>query len=132
MAQAPLEHGFSFDLLSLFQDLRIAPEVDIGGRQVSEALVVALVVVVVDEGGDLAFQVSRQEVMLEQDAVLHRLVPALNFALGLWVVGCATNMLHAFFFDVIRQVSRDVRRAVVAEQSGLCDNGCAVAAWRVP
>jgi len=56
VAQAPLEHGFSFDLLSLFQDLLIAAEVDIGGRQVSEALVVALIVVMVDEGGDLPFQ----------------------------------------------------------------------------
>ena len=48
MAQAPLEHGFSFDLLSLFQDLFIAPEVDVGGRHVSKALVVAAVVIVSD------------------------------------------------------------------------------------
>ena len=54
----PLEHGFAFDLLSLFQDLLIAPEVDIGGRQVADALVLALVVVMVDEGGDLPFQVK--------------------------------------------------------------------------
>lgn len=63
MAQAPLEHGFAFDLLSLFQDLLIAPEVDIGGRQVAEALVVALVIVVVDEGFDLGFEVTWQEVV---------------------------------------------------------------------
>ena len=128
MAQAPLEHGFSFDLLSLFQDLLIAPEVDIGGRQVSEALVLALVVVMVDEGGDLPFQVSRQEVMFEQDAVLHGLVPALDLALGLGMIGRAADMFHALFLDVIRQVSGDVRRAVVAEQSGLGDHGCAIAA----
>ena len=128
MAQAPLEHGFSFDLLSLFQYPLIAPEVDIGGRQVSEALVVALVVVMVDECGDLPFQVARQEVMFEQDAVLHGLVPALDLALGLGMVGRAADMLHALFLDVIGQVSRDVRRAVVAEQSGLGDHGCAVAA----
>ena len=70
MAQSPLEHGFSFNLLSLFQDLLIAPEVDICGRQIAEALVLALVVVIVDEGGDLALQVTWQDVMLEQDAVL--------------------------------------------------------------
>jgi hypothetical protein len=35
VAQAPLEHGFSFDLLSLFQDFLIAPEVDVSGRQVA-------------------------------------------------------------------------------------------------
>ena len=128
VAQAPGEHGFLFDLLSLFQDLLIAPEVDIGGRQVSEALVVALVVVVVGEGGDLPLQVARQEVMFEQDAVLHGLMPALDLALGLGMMGRAADMLHALFLDVIRQVFRDVRRAVIAEQSGLGDHGCAVAA----
>ena len=109
MAQAPLEHGFSFDLLSLFQDLLIAPEVDIGGRQVSEALVVALVVVMVDEGGDLPFQVARQEVMFEQDAVLHGLVPALDLALGLGMIGRAADMLHALFLDVIPEGARVIQ-----------------------
>lgn len=65
VAQAPLEHGFSFDLLSLFQDLLIAPEVDVGGRHVSKALVVAAVVVVVDKAADLALEIAGQEVMLE-------------------------------------------------------------------
>jgi hypothetical protein len=63
VAQAPLEHGFSFDLLSLLQDLLIAPEVDIGGRHVSKALVVAAVVVLVDKGADLPFQVAGREVV---------------------------------------------------------------------
>ena len=75
------------DLLSLFQDLLAAPEVDVGGCQVAEALVVAAVVVVVDEGADLALEIAGQEVMLEQDAVLHGLVPAFDLALGLGVVG---------------------------------------------
>jgi hypothetical protein len=57
--------------------------------------------------------------VLQQDAVLHGLVPSLDLALGLWVVGCATNMLHALFFDIIRQIACDVRRAVIAEQSWL-------------
>lgn len=50
MAQAPLENGSSFDRLSLSQDLLIAPKVDIGGNQVAEALMVALVAVAVGEG----------------------------------------------------------------------------------
>jgi hypothetical protein len=49
VAQAPLDHGHPFDLLSLFQDLLSASKVDIGWRQIPKALVVALVVVVVDE-----------------------------------------------------------------------------------
>ena len=65
MAQAPLEHGFAFDLLSLFQDLLIAPEVDVGGRHVSKALMVAAIVVVVDKVADLALEIAGQEVMLE-------------------------------------------------------------------
>jgi len=56
VAQAPREHGFSFDLLSLFQDLLTPPEVHVGGRQVSKALVVALVVVIFDKGANLAFE----------------------------------------------------------------------------
>src|SRR6056297_1552349 len=127
MAQAPGEHGSSLDLLSLFQDLLCAPEVDVGGRQVSKALVVALVVVIFDKGADLALEISGQEVMLEQNTVLHGLVPALYLALGLWVVGGAANMIHALFVEVIRQVPRDVRRAVVAEKSWLGDNSRAVA-----
>jgi hypothetical protein len=32
--------------------------------------------------------------IFQQDAALQRLVPTLDLALGLWVVGCATNMLN--------------------------------------
>lgn len=128
MAQARLEHGFAFDPLSLFRDLLIAPEVDIGGRKFSEALVVAFVVVIVDEGDNLPFQVPGQEVMLEQDAVLHGLMSSFDLALGLWVVRGATHMLHALFFDAIRQVASNIRHTVVAEQSGLGDHSCGVAA----
>ena len=44
---------------------------------------VAAVIVVADEVADLGFKVSRHIVVLEQDAVLERLVPALDLALGL-------------------------------------------------
>ena len=42
---------------------------------------VAAVVVVFDEGGDLGFEIAGQEVIFQQDAVLEGLVPALDFAL---------------------------------------------------
>jgi hypothetical protein len=51
-----------------------APEVDVGGRQVSKVLVVALLVVIFDQGTDLELEISGQEVMLEQDKFLHGLV----------------------------------------------------------
>jgi len=44
------------DLLSQLQDLRSATVVDVGRRQVCQALVIAVVVVVVHEGADLPFQ----------------------------------------------------------------------------
>jgi hypothetical protein len=49
VTQAPREHGFSFDLLSLIQDLFAPVEVDIGRRQIAQALVVTADVVVFDE-----------------------------------------------------------------------------------
>ena len=52
---------------------------------------IALMVVVTDERIDLRFKVSGQEVVFQQDAVLQRLMPALNFTLGLRVIRCAGN-----------------------------------------
>ena len=45
---------------------------------------VTLVVVVIDEGFDLCFEIARQEVVFQQDAVLQGLVPSFNLA---WVWG---------------------------------------------
>ncbi len=49
-------------------------------------------VVALDEGGYLPFEIIRQEVVLEQDAVLQRLMPALDFALGL-IFGTAQSFV---------------------------------------
>ena len=43
------------------------------------------VIVVLDEARDLGFEITGQVVILEQNAVLERLVPALDLALGLWM-----------------------------------------------
>lgn len=59
----------------------VTPEIDVGGSEVVAALVIAPMVVVIDEGCDLGFEITRQEVVFEQDAVLQRLVPALDLAL---------------------------------------------------
>ena len=67
------------------------PEVDIGGREVIQALVVAPVVVVLDEGAELGFEVTGQIIVLEQDPVLEGLVPALDLALGLGMVSVPTT-----------------------------------------
>jgi hypothetical protein len=82
--RAALPDGLFLDLLSRFQDLRTAAMVDVGGRKVAEALVAAAVVVVLDEGADLPFEVSRQEVVFQQDAVLQGQMPAFDLARPPW------------------------------------------------
>ena len=52
MQQAAVLGGLSFDLLSSFQDGFRCAEVDVDGRQVAQALVVAVMVVVIDEVAD--------------------------------------------------------------------------------
>ena len=60
MLQALVLDGLSFDPFPFQQDGLAAPEVDIGGREVIQALVVAPVVVVLDEGADLGFEITGQ------------------------------------------------------------------------
>ncbi len=95
MLQPAFSDCLCFDLLSHFQDICAAAVVDIGGGQVVQAFVVAMVVVVIDEGADLAFQVAGQEVVFQENPVLHRLVPAFDLALGLRMVRRTANMVHA-------------------------------------
>ena len=47
-------------------------EVDVSWGKIVEALVIAGMVVMLDEGRDLAFEIAGQVIMLEQDAVLER------------------------------------------------------------
>ena len=53
------------------------------------------VIVVLDEARDLGFEIIRQVIVLEQNAVLERLVPALDLALGLRMAWGAANMRDA-------------------------------------
>ena len=58
MVQAPLLEGPSFDPFSFQQDGLTPAEIDIGRRHVSQALVIALVVIVFDEGLDLNLEIT--------------------------------------------------------------------------
>ena len=73
--QSSLFDGLFLDALPSFDDGLVPSEVDVGGREVAKALVVAPVIVVLHEGADLRFQVSRQVVVFEQEAVLQGLMP---------------------------------------------------------
>ena len=81
---------------------------------------ITLVVVVLDEGFDLAFQIAGQEVVLEQHAVLERLVPAFDLALCLRLEGRTAHMIHAVLAEVFGQFLSDVTRSelVPRQRSG--------------
>jgi hypothetical protein len=64
-----------FDPFSFDQNGLAAAEVDVGGRQVADALVIAQVIIVGDEGLDLGFEIAREVIVFEQDTVLERLMP---------------------------------------------------------
>src|SRR3546814_6633931 len=80
---------------------------------------VALVVVVIDEGLYLGFEVAGQEVIFQQDAVFQSLVPAFDLALGLRMHRSTAHMAHFIGLDILGQLAGDVAGAVIAEQPGL-------------
>ncbi len=58
MVQAAVLDGQLFDLLSPFNDGGVTPGVGVSGCDVVAALVVAVVVIVIDEGPDLVFEIA--------------------------------------------------------------------------
>jgi hypothetical protein len=106
--QASRFERLSFDPFSLFQNGFVTTEVDICGRDVVQALVIALVIVVIDKGFNLGFEVSRQEVVFQKNTVLQRLMPTLDLALGLRMIWRTARMLHAFVLQPLSQITRDV------------------------
>ena len=95
MLQTTVCDCLALDPFAFEEDGLSAPEVDVSRSEIAEALVIAGMVVVVDEGRDLAFEIAGQVVVLEQDAVLERLMSALDLALGLGMETGAADMLDA-------------------------------------
>src|SRR5687767_3301656 len=116
MVQAAAGQRLSFDPLPLEQDRLPATEVDVGRSKIAQALVGTGVVVVLDKGTDLRLERARQVVVLKQDAVLERLVPALDLALRLRMAGSSPDVRHAPAFQPRGQIACDVARSVVGEQ----------------
>ena len=77
MLQAPIFDRLSFDPFAFLDGGLCSAEVGVGRRDVVQALMIALMVVMLDERFDLSFEIARQEVVFQQDAVLECLVPAL-------------------------------------------------------
>jgi hypothetical protein len=99
MHDAAVLDGFLLDALALQQDGLPPAEIDVGRGEVVPALVVAPVVIVIDECLDIGLKRARQVVIFQRDAVLHGLVPAFDLALRLRVGRRAADMLDA----VLRQ-----------------------------
>ena len=122
MLQSSFSNGVAFNLFSLQEDGLASAEVDIGGREVLQALVVAAVIVVLDEAADVGFEIAWQVVVFEQDAVLQGLMPALDLALGLRMVRCSSDVAHAVVVEPFREIGRDVARSVVAQRARFVDD----------
>ena len=67
----------------------------------------------IDEGADLRFEGTRQEVVFEQDPVLQRLVPSLNLSLGLRMARRTACVLHPLAVEPGYQLAGDVTRTIV-------------------
>jgi hypothetical protein len=61
--------------------------------------VISQMVIVGDEGLDLGFEIAGQVIVLEQDVIFQRLMPALDLPLRLRMVRRASDVLHAFFVE---------------------------------
>lgn len=108
MQQPAVSGCLLLDLLSHLQDFDSAAEVDASGGQVGQALVIAMVVMVIGEGTDLSFEVAGQVVVFQQNTVRHRLMPPFDLARDLWMMRCATLMIHALTLKTIGQIGGDI------------------------
>ena len=90
MVQAAVLDGFQFDASPFGQNGFATAIIDIGRGEVADVLVVAVVVVVVDEGRDGGFKLPFEEVVFQQDPVFESLMPSLDFALCLCPYGDAS------------------------------------------
>src|SRR3954469_1202578 len=111
--QASLSDCLLLDALALEQNGLRSTEVDIGGCEIVQALVGAMVVVVLDEEVDLRFELARKVVVLEQDAVLERLMPALDLALGLRMTRRSPKVLDLLFLEPLSEIGCDVAGAII-------------------
>ena len=71
MVQAAVLDGFQFDASPFGQNGFATAKIDVGRGEVADALVVAVVVVVVDEGGNGCFKFAFEEVVRPEQHPYH-------------------------------------------------------------
>ena len=79
-----------------------------------------VVVLVINEALYTSFQFSWQIVVLKQDLVFQGTVPALDLTLDLRMIRASSRVLHILPRKILRQVRRDVGRAIVRQQPRAC------------
>ena len=67
MLQATIGDCLSFDPFAFEEDGFSPSEVDVGGREIAQALVIAGMVVMSHESRDLTFEIAGQIIVLEQE-----------------------------------------------------------------
>lgn len=117
MLQATIGDGDAFDALSFFEDLFGSAKVDVSRRDIVDALMIAGIIIVLDEGINLLFEITRQIAIVEQDAVLQSLVPAFDLSLCLRMIRRAADMLHILVLEPGRQITELVKHKRAATQS---------------
>lgn len=117
MQFATLLDRLPLDLTSSVDDFGGTAEVHVGLCQVVQAFVIAVVIVVFDEGCDGPLKIARQIIVLQQDAALKRQVPSLDLALRYRVIGLAAGVAHALAVEPLGKFGGDIGRPVVAEQA---------------
>src|SRR6478735_5954771 len=105
--QASLSDCLLLDALALEQNGLCSTEVDIGGCEIVQALVVAVLVIMLHEGSDLSFELTRKVIVLE------RLMPALDLALGLGMTRRSPEVLDLLFLEPLSEIGRDVAGAII-------------------
>ena len=61
--QAAISDCRSFDRFPFYQDVLAPPKIDVGGRQVADALVISQMIIIGDEGLDLGFEIAWSNAM---------------------------------------------------------------------
>ena len=74
---------------------------------------VAVMIVVGDEPLVAGVEIARQQVVLQQDAVLEGLIPSFDLSLRLKVVGRTSDMIHAIIIEPFSEFTRDITGPVV-------------------
>jgi hypothetical protein len=98
------------------------PEVDVCRGEVVDALMVSPMVVMIHERLDLRFEVCREEVVFQQDAIFQGLMPALDLTLSLRMIRRTPDVPHFLVAQSLSQLARDVAGSIVRQQSRLVNN----------